>query len=93
MHALRGQLATAAERLAAVDAMAARVAGLRTSLASITAAANWGEAIFVVRVCDAGGHRPIGSVLLHPKTHKCANPMAAITAAANWGDNSVPESL
>lgn len=41
VHTLRGQLATANERLAAVDAMAARVAGLRTSLATITAAANW----------------------------------------------------
>lgn len=42
VHALRGQLASANERLAAVDAMAERVAVLRTSLAAITAAANWG---------------------------------------------------
>jgi hypothetical protein len=43
VHALRSQLATANERLSAVDSMAERVAKLRCSLAAITAAANWGE--------------------------------------------------
>ena len=42
VHALRGQLATANGRLAAVDSMAGRVAALRSSLAAITASANWG---------------------------------------------------
>jgi hypothetical protein len=42
VHGLRSQLATANDRLSAVDAMAERVAKLRCSLAAITAAANWG---------------------------------------------------
>lgn len=42
VHALRGQLAAANERLSAVEAMAGRVAWLRATLASIAAGANWG---------------------------------------------------
>ena len=51
MHALRSQLATANERLSAVDSMAERVAKLRCSLAAITAAANWGKEIWQSRQC------------------------------------------
>ncbi len=58
VHALRGQLAAANERLSAVEAMAVRVALLRAMLASIAAGANWGAKL--------APFHPVSSISRHP---------------------------